>query len=67
MVSPSPAVPAASATAAMATTRYGDGPAAKAHGGWPGRPGSAGSMTDGPSTATANVRAMLAALRASPS
>ncbi len=67
MVSASPAVPAASARAAIATTRYGDGLAAKAHGGWPGRPGSAGSMTDGPATATAKVSATLTALRVSPS
>ena len=50
-VSTRPAVPAAIANAVRVTTRYGDGWAANDHGGWPARPGSAGSITEGPSTA----------------
>src|SRR5690348_12260971 len=54
------------AAAVRAITRYGDGAAANAHGGWPGRPGSTGSITDGPRTATVKVSATLTAMAASP-
>src|ERR1035441_461805 len=59
-------VPAASPAAVSATTRYGDGCKPSDHGGCPGRPGSTGSMTDGPATATAKVHTMLAPMAMSP-
>ena len=60
------AVPAAMAAAARATTACGAGCAASDQGGWPGPPGSAGSISEGPAPATANVSAALSAPAASP-
>ncbi len=63
--STSPSVPAASPAAVSATTRYADGCRPSDHGG-PVRPGSTGSMTEGPATATAKVHVTLAPMAMSP-